>query len=143
LDESCLAHRIEPASGLRNLGRDRREVDDHAAALSSDLRAHRPDHHHGAHDIDVQRLEPVLTRRSQSFIDVGAREVDKEVDAAETLDDLRYEPLDLGIVADVGCREEDSLAEFVGKRPTAVGVDVCDRDVRSLLVEGAHHSPPD
>jgi len=143
LHERRLADRIEPAPGLRDLRGDRREVDDRTAPLRSHVRAHRLRHHHRAHDVDVQGLEPIVARRRSTFVDVRAGEVDEEVDTAEALDGLRDELLDLRIVADVGRREEDALAELVGERLSTLGVDVRDGDVRTLLVEGANDRLPD
>ena len=99
--------------------------------------------HRRADDVDVQRLEPVRAARCEAVVEIRAREVDKEVDAAEALGGRSDERADLVVVANVGCREEDRLPELPLQSGAALGVDVGDGDVRSGLAEGANDTRAD
>ena len=140
---AALLDRVEPAAGLRDLRRDRREVDDRAAAAREHVRVHGLRGHHRARDVDVQRLEPVGARRREALVDVRAGEVDEEVDAAEARGRRGGELLELRVVADVGGGEQHRVAELVHQPAAAVLVDVGDRDARARGDEGAHDRGPD
>ena len=80
-DQRCLAHRVEPAAGLRHVRGDRGEVDDRTAAGRPQVRAAASAQHDGTDDVDVERGVPVSTRGGEALVEVRAREVDEPVDA--------------------------------------------------------------
>src|SRR5207247_4616645 len=94
--------------------------------------------HHGARDVDVERLEPVRPGGGEPVVDVRAGEVDEDVDPAEALGRLVDEQLDLRVVPDVGRAEQDIGAELRRELAAACLVDVGDGDARPGRLEPAH-----
>ena len=90
---AALLDRVEPAAGLRDLRRDRGEVDDRAAARATRCGCTAFAIITALATFTFERLEPVRARRGEALVDVGAGEVDEEVDPAEALDGLRRRTL--------------------------------------------------
>ena len=88
--------------------------------------------HHRADDVDVKRLQPVGARRLGAIVEIGAGDVDQEIEAAVALDGRRDQRVDVGVAGDVG-PDEARLGSDAGRHALAVGlVDVGNDDVHAV-----------
>jgi hypothetical protein len=102
----------------------------------------RLEHHHAAHDVDVVAREPVLVRRGEALVDVGAREVDQGLQRAE-LGSGGDAGLAVLVAGDVGAHEARAIAQLVGDALPSLFIDIGDHDAVAGALEGAHDSGTD
>ncbi|MCY1361383.1 hypothetical protein D9M69_480480 [compost metagenome] len=80
--------------------------------------------HHGRYQIDVQRLQPVLTAGGKTLVAIGAGQIHQSVNATEAGSNLLHRISDMGVVGDVHVEVQCSVTKLGGNRSTALAVDV-------------------
>jgi hypothetical protein len=107
------------------------------------VRPHGLDEHGHAHQVDVERRQPVRALRRQPLIEIRTREIDQDVDAAEALHRERDAGRDLIILGDVGQAEFHAVSEPLGHGIAVLGVDVGDDHARARGEQRLHHGRAD
>ncbi len=93
--------------------------------------------------IDIQRLQPVLTARSKAVILIGAGQIDQQVHRPEHLTQPCQGFADLGIPGDINGKESRLFAQLFGRLPTGFGVNVEQRHTRACVDQTAGHGHAD